>query len=98
MNIVGRFSRPNRQPDARMAPDGAADICAWLAGVQCDRTGEIWVAGGDHVRAAKAMESHAAPFRPGVLDELSTLPSPRGYKGGEAAFADFYNDAFGGNT
>lgn len=91
-------ARPDRQPDARIAPEGAADICAWLASDECDRTGETWVAGGGHVRAARAMESHAAPFRPEVLDELASLPNARGHKGGEAAFADFYSDVFGADT
>ncbi|UVI39448.1 SDR family NAD(P)-dependent oxidoreductase [Qipengyuania spongiae] len=87
--------RPGRAPDPRMAPEGAAAICAWLAGEACDRTGEIWVAGGGHVRAAKAMESRAAPFGPARLDALAAMPAPRGFDGGEAAFADFYQDAFG---
>lgn len=87
--------RPGRAPDPRMAPEGAAAICAWLAGEACDRTGEIWVAGGGHVRAAKAMESHAAPFAPAGLDSLAAMPAPRTFDGGEAAFADFYQDAFG---
>ena len=88
-------SRPGRPPDPRMSPEGAADICAWLASEHCDRTGEIWVAGGGHVRAARAMESRAAPFDPERLEYLAALPDPRGFDGGEAAFADFYTDAFG---
>ncbi len=88
-------AQPGREPDPRMAPEGAAEICAWLASEACERTGEIWVAGGGHVRAAKAVESRAAPFRPDGLDELAALPEPRGFRGGEAAFADFYRDAFG---
>ena len=90
--------RPDREPDPRLAPDGAAPICAWLASPACDRTGEIWVAGGGHIRAAKAMESRAAPFDPAALEDLSRIPEPRGYRGGEAAFADFYKDAFGEKT
>lgn len=88
-------ARPDREPDPRLAPEGAAEICAWLASESCDRTGEIWVAGGGYMRAARAMESRAAPFSPDGLAELATLPDPRGFRGGEAAFADFYNDAFG---
>lgn len=88
-------SRPGRSPDPRMSPEGAADICAWLASEQCGRTGEIWVAGGGHVRAARAMESRAAPFHPERLDDLAALPGARGFEGGEAAFADFYSDTFG---
>ncbi|WP_375290967.1 SDR family NAD(P)-dependent oxidoreductase [Qipengyuania sp.] len=88
-------ARPDREPDPRLAPEGAAAMCAWLASEACDRTGEIWVAGGGYMRAAKAVESRAARFRPDGLDELATLPEPRGFRGGEAAFADFYRDAFG---
>ncbi|MBH1945025.1 SDR family oxidoreductase [Erythrobacter sp. YJ-T3-07] len=88
-------ARPDRESDPRLAPEGAAEICAWLASEACDRTGEIWVAGGGYMRAARAMESRAAPFSPDGLAELATLPDPRWFRGGEAAFADFYNDAFG---
>ncbi|MBB3033709.1 SDR family NAD(P)-dependent oxidoreductase [Alteriqipengyuania lutimaris] len=88
-------ARPDRVPDPRLSPEGAAGICAWLASAACDRTGEIWVAGGDHMRAAKAMESRAAPFAPDRIDELAAMPQPRSFGGGEAAFADFYRDAFG---
>ena len=88
-------ARPDREPDPRLAPKEAAEICAWLASEACERTGEIWVAGGGYMRAARAMESRAAPFSPDGLAELATLPDLRGFRGGEAAFADFYNDAFG---
>tara|TARA_B100000678_G_scaffold266875_1_gene252081 strand:+ start:4718 stop:5569 length:852 start_codon:yes stop_codon:yes gene_type:complete len=88
-------ARPDREADPRLAPEGASEICAWLASEACNRTGEIWVAGGGYMRAARAMESRAAPFRPAALEELATLPDPRGFRGGEAAFADFFNDAFG---
>ncbi len=89
---------PGDQADPRLAADGAAGICTWLAGAECDRSGEIWVAGGGQVRAAKAMESRAEPFTPAALETLSRLPEPRGFRGGEAAFADFYTDAFGEDT
>lgn len=88
-------AQPGREPDPRMAPEGAAGICAWLASETCDRTGEIWVAGGGSIRAAKAMESATAKFSSGALEQLSAMPSPRSYRGGEAAFADFYQEAFG---
>lgn len=91
-------ARPDREPDPRLAPEEAGPICAWLASEACTRTGEIWVAGGGRVRAAKAVESRAARFEPSVLEKLASLPDARGYKGGEAAFADFYEDAFGENT
>ena len=88
-------AQPDREPDPRLAPEGAADICAWLASEACDRTGEIWVAGAGYVRAAKAMESRAAPFRPDRLEELAAMPEPRSFGGGEAAFADFYREIIG---
>lgn len=88
-------AHPDREPDPRLPPAGAADICAWLAGEECNRTGEIWVAGGGHIRAAKAMESEAAEFSPAALDGLAKMPGARGYRGGEAAFAGFFQDVFG---
>lgn len=90
-------AQPGRQPDPRMAPQGAAPICAWLASAACDRTGEIWVAGGGHVRAARAMESEVAPYDPATLARLARMPRARGYAGGEQAYADFYVRAFGEN-
>ena len=88
-------AQPGRAPDPRMAPDGAAAMCAYLASDRSDRTGEIWVAGGGHVRAARAMESAGAVFDPAALDALAAMPEPRSYPGGEAAFADFYTSSFG---
>lgn len=93
-------ARPDRPPDPRMAPSGAAAMCAYLASERCDRTGEIWVAGSGHIRAARAMESATAPFDPkysdgAALDRLAAMPEPRFYPGGEVAFADFYRSVFG---
>lgn len=88
-------ARPDREPDPKMPPEGAADICAWLASEACNRTGEIWVAGGGYIRAARAMESAVAAFSPEALKQLSAMPEPHGYPGGEAAFAGFYQEAFG---
>lgn len=96
--LTNMTARPGRPPDPHMAPEGAAGICAWLASAQCDRTGEIWVAGGDHVRAARAMESDVAPFEPAELERLSAMPGARAYTGGEEAFADFYQRAFGAHA
>ena len=89
-------AQPGRPPDPRMAPDGAAPICGWLASAACTRTGEIWVAGGGHVRMARAMEGAVAPFDPATLDGHARMDDARGYTGGEQAFADFYTRAFGG--
>lgn len=88
-------AQPGQEPDPLMAPEGAAKACAWLAGAACDRTGEIWVAGAGHVRAARAMESATGRFSPDALSALAAMPAPRGYQGGEAAFADFYQDITG---
>jgi 3-hydroxyacyl-CoA dehydrogenase/3a,7a,12a-trihydroxy-5b-cholest-24-enoyl-CoA hydratase len=85
-------AQPGRDPDPLMAPEGAADACAWAAGPQCDVTGQIIVAGAGHVRLARAMESHAVPFAPDALQRVADLPDARGFDGGEAAFADFYQD------
>ena len=102
VNVIAPYAqtnmtaRPDRVSDPRMAPAGAAAMCAWLAGEECDRTGEIWVAGAGHVRAARSMESATARFDPAVLATTAAMPDPRFYPGGEAAFADFYTSALGG--
>ena len=101
VNVIAPYAqtnmtaRPGREPDPRLAPAGAAAMCAWLASEACDRTGEIWVAGGGHVRAARSMESATGAFDPAALPALAAMPEPRSYPGGEAAFADFYQSAFG---
>lgn len=101
VNVIAPYAatnmtaQPGRPADPRMAPAGAAAMAAYLAGERCDRTGEIWVAGGGYIRAARAMESASAPFDEAELDRLAALPEPRFYPGGEAAFADFYRTAFG---
>lgn len=89
-------AQPGRPVDPRLGPDGAAALCAWLASPACNRTGEIWVAGAGHVRAARALESANLPFTTDALDRLAAMPEPRGYPGGEAAFADFYRSVSGG--
>jgi 3-hydroxyacyl-CoA dehydrogenase/3a,7a,12a-trihydroxy-5b-cholest-24-enoyl-CoA hydratase len=102
VNVIAPYAatnmtaQPGRPADPRMAPEGAAAMCAWLASAACDRTGEIWVAGGGHVRAARSMESATARFDPAALAATAAMPEPRFYTGGEAAFADFYTSAFGG--
>lgn len=104
VNVIAPYAQtnmtaqPGRPADPRMAPEGAAALCAFLASAACERTGEIWVAGGNHIRAARAMESATAPFDPATLGRLAAIPDPRSYPGSEAAFADFYTSAFGGQT
>lgn len=83
-------AQPGRPAGPRLSPAGAAGLCAWLASAACERTGDIWVAGCDHIRAARPMESATAPFTTAALDTLAAMPEPRAYPGGEAAFADFY--------
>lgn len=101
VNVIAPYAqtnmtaRPDREADPRMGPNGAAAMCAWLASEACDRSGEIWVAGGGHIRAARSMESATAAFDPATLAATAAMPEPRFYPGGEAAFADFYKSAFG---
>lgn len=106
VNVIAPYAatnmtaQPGRAPDPRMAPAGAAAALAWLCDPATDRTGEIWVAGADHVRAARAMESRTAPVAAleARADELAAMPDTRSYPGGEAAFADFYADTMKGTT
>lgn len=96
VNIIAPYAatkmtaQPGRSAHPALAPKGAAALLGWLASPACERTGEIWVAGGDRVRAARAMESASAGFDPNALDRLAAMPNAQGYPGGEAAFADFY--------
>ncbi len=98
VNIIAPYAatkmtaQPGRASDPALGPAGAAAMLAWLASAACGRTGEIWVAGAGHIRAARAMESAGAGFDPGALDRLAAMPDARGYTGGEAAFADFYRN------
>lgn len=89
-------ARPDTPPDERADPRAVAPLLTWLCSPQLDRTGEIWVSGAGHMRAARAMESETLPINPDALnadaDRLSAMPRPRFYPGGEAAFADFYQE------
>ena len=100
VNVIAPYAatnmtaQPGRPADPRMAPEGAAAMASFLASARCERTGEIWVAGGGHIRAARAMESATARFDEAALDAAAAMPQPHFYPGGEAAFADFYRSAF----
>lgn len=89
-------ARPDRPANPRTDPRATAPVLTWLCSPEMDRTGEIWVAGAGHMRAARAMESETAAIDPASLDEdaerLAAMPRPRFYSGGEAAFADFYSE------
>lgn len=89
-------ARPDRPPNPRTDPRLTGPVLAWLCSPDMDRTGEIWVAGAGHMRAARAMESRTAAIEPDRMDaiaeELAIMPRPRFYPGGEAAFADFYSE------
>ena len=83
---------PGGGADPRLAPEHAAAALTWLCDPACTRTGEIWVAGASHVRAARAMESRAMPAAelPVRAPELTEMPDARSYAHAEAAFADFH--------
>ncbi|TRW14057.1 SDR family NAD(P)-dependent oxidoreductase [Glacieibacterium frigidum] len=106
VNVIAPYAatnmtaQPGRAADPRLAPEGAAAALTWLCDPATDRTGEIWVAGAGHVRAARAMESRAAPAAEiaARADELAAMPEARSYLGGEAAFADFYDETTRGAT
>lgn len=100
VNVIAPYAatnmtaQPDRPPDPRMAATGAAAMAVFLASERCERTGEIWVAGGGHIRAARAVESATMSFDEAGLDTAAAMPQPQYYPGGEAAFADFYRSAF----
>lgn len=106
VNVIAPYAatnmtaQPGRDADPRLAPTRAAAVLTWLCDAATDRTGEIWVAGGGHVRAARAMESYAVPAADiaARADELAAMPRARSYPGGEAAFADFYSETCEGTT
>lgn len=103
VNVIAPYAetrmtaQPGRAADSRLDPAGAAAALAHLCDPAMSRTGEIWVAGAGHVRAARAMESRALPVGEFAAQAamLAAMPGARSYSGGEAAFADFYIDATG---
>jgi hypothetical protein len=62
----------------RMSPDAVAPLVVWLAGQDCDVTGQTLIAGGGHLAAAYAVE--AAPV------DLGSAPTVAGAV--HAALAD----------
>ncbi|HEX8412581.1 MAG TPA: SDR family NAD(P)-dependent oxidoreductase [Sphingomicrobium sp.] len=101
VNVIAPYAatnmtaQPGREVDDRMDPANAADALVWLCDPSTDRTGEIWVAGAGHVRAARAMEGRTARVSelPAGADALAAMAGAKSYPGGEAAFADFFVEA-----
>lgn len=82
---------------ARLTPERVAPIAAWLVSAACQARGDIWITGGGLLRRARAMEGavHRLP-ETGAEAWLSEqaphwqdMTAPKGFIGGEAAFADF---------
>ncbi|WP_416908084.1 MAG: SDR family NAD(P)-dependent oxidoreductase [Polymorphobacter sp.] len=71
-----------------LAPEAVGPALSWLAGVDCDVTGEIWVAGGGVFRRASAVESPSIP-----LGGHADFGAGRRFRGAEAAFADLLKEA-----
>ena len=103
VNVIAPYAetrmtaQPQRVADPRLDPAGAAAALVHLCDPAMSRTGEIWVAGAGHVRAARAMESRALPAGKFAAQAatLAAMPDAKSYHGGEAAFADFYIEATG---
>ncbi|WP_338503861.1 SDR family oxidoreductase [Sphingomonas kaistensis] len=98
VNVIAPYAatnmtaRPDRVPDKRLSPKGAADALVALCSPKWNRTGDIWVAGAGHVRPARALEGPVARVAtlPEQADTLAGFERGTGFAGGEAAFADFY--------
>ncbi len=80
--------------------DKAAAAAVWLSRPECQRTGEIWIAGGDYFCRAAATESigggapnATADWFGENVEQLSAMENGREHPGAEAAFADFFHRA-----
>lgn len=87
-------ARTGADADARLGPDRAAAAAVWLTSSACGATGEIWIAGAGRVRRAAAVEGDSAgedvtPEWLATHGDAVDLAGARGFRGGEAAFADF---------
>lgn len=81
-------------------PDKAAAAAVWLTRPECQRTGEIWLAGADYFCRAAAIESvgggsadATADWFGDNIERLSAMENGREHPGAEAAFADFFQRA-----
>ncbi|MFC3052589.1 SDR family NAD(P)-dependent oxidoreductase [Kordiimonas pumila] len=84
-----------------MAPAKVAPLIEWLASDACNRTGDVWVAGGGYFRVAETVESTGAAVTPNVdstsawfdenLDTLTDMSGACGFVGAEASFVDLVN-------
>ena len=80
--MTGQDLSPDQK--RRMSPDAVAPLVVWLAGPDCDVTGQTLIAGGGHLAAAYAVE--AAPV------DLKTAPTVAGAV--HAALADGTRQSF----
>lgn len=73
------------------APAGAAQVARFLCSPECQRNGEVWVAGADRMRRSASVEGPVGPASagPGAFDAIASLDNPSEFPDATLAFADF---------
>lgn len=92
--MTERFVGPDLA--ARMDPNLVAPLVAWLAGPDCDVTGQVFVAGGGGVKAAFTVEGPRVEIEadPGAAAHAAMEARPwRPFADSHVAFADFMGEA-----
>ena len=84
------------QTSGPLAPDTIAQAAVWLSSPQCERSGEVWLGGGQWLRRVRTVETEGG-FMPADLsrfedfaDSQSGLDTSRGFVGAEPAFEDLF--------
>ena len=104
VNILAPYAATNMTADQGeemkdvLHPDKATAAAVWLSRPECQRTGEIWIAGGDYFCRAAVTESTGGGAPDATADwfgknveQLSAIGNGREHSGAEAAFADFFD-------
>ena len=85
-------------------PASVASLATWLVSRECDRTGEVWLAGGNAFRHAAILVSPGVVVDGGVTaeaiaeraDEIADLAGGDTYPSGQALLDDLARRALGG--
>ncbi len=91
---VTRLTAPwfPEQSAARFSPESVARLATWLVSDQCTLSGATLIAGADHVRLARSLETASLPLAdsiPALVDELLNVPCGTTQTSANAEFEDF---------